>query len=131
MNKVRVAIVLDEDLVNHFEAQAVVRGTTFEGELVAHLSRTREHTSEAPLYIDDNQRRELAALIGAKPSSTPAKLVEMIRRLTSWSVGGMKVKLTPNQEEAIFWMAKSAGKDVKEIAPQVIEEAIAARLQTR
>lgn len=127
---VMVRLTLPAGLMDHFEAQAAITGVQFETYLLEHLTRTRYHTSENPLYIEDNDRVEIQRLLGAKVN-TPERLLDMIRRLVTWKVGTHKLELTPNQIEQIAGYARTMGRPAAEIAPGLIADTIAARFQTR
>lgn len=131
ITKIRVDIPIEDSVLQIYEKAAAERGIGLEALIGSHLLRTKAAAGDDnPFYLAPAEVSDIRKSLGAKVS-TPAKLVEMIRRITGWKIGGVSIKLTPNQQEQIHWYAKSAGKPVAEIAQMVIERAITRELKTR
>jgi hypothetical protein len=128
---VSLRIVLDSNVLDAFEARAVLEGVDVDHVIARHLSATKFFDAKDPIYLNDAQRAKLSNILGANAASTPAKLVDMIERLVTLRVGGLKIKLTKNQSEQIAERAKMLGRPVEQVAQQTIEDALAAFLGTR
>lgn len=128
--KVRLDLPIEEEVLQSFDEMAKDRGIGLEAMIAAHLFRTRTIKDDNFIVLDEDQCRQIKRLVGAK-ISTADKLLDMLERLTKWKVGGMNIKLTPNQQEQILWYARSANKPVEEIGPMLVERAIARELKTR
>lgn len=130
ITRIRLDIPFDPETLASYEARAAERGVNFETAVSDHLYHTQTVPEGQLIVLGESEIAEVKRLLGAK-ISTAKKLLDMLRRLTGWKVGGMQIKLTPNQQEQIVWYARSAGKPVEEIAPMLIERAITRELKTR
>lgn len=118
-----VRLSLPDELFAHFEAQAFVTGVPVEDQIIAHLTRTRDYSADSPIYLDDVAARKVRQLLGAR-INTPAKLVDMIERLTRMKVAGRTIDISPARQEAIVWWAKSAQLKPEDALPMIFDQAL-------
>lgn len=118
-----VRIDLPEDLANHFEGLAAARGTTIEAELVSHLQRTRDWCGSAPIFLADAHAAEIRRLLGGRVS-TADKLIDMVRRLVTWRVGGHKIELSPAKAEALHFYIQSLQQPPDRGAQHAVDAAL-------
>lgn len=119
-----VRIALSPDLLAHFEGLAIINGLPLESVIVNHLARTRNQVADAsPIYLNDAQAQEVRRLLGGR-ITTPDKLLDMVRRLVTWKVGGQKIELSPSRAEAAVWYAKSLQMPLEQAIPQMIDRAL-------
>lgn len=121
--------ISDPDLLASYRTAAEKRGMSLEAFLDQMLRTVFDHLDEG-IYIDKSGALEISRRLGNRVKDQ-ASLLDMIRRLTTWNVGGIKIQLSPNQEEQIYWGARGLGKPIEEIGKMLIEEGIARRLRTR
>lgn len=124
-------VALPTWLLDHFEGLAAATGVDLDAYLADHLTKTAFWgTDEAPIYLKDSERAGIQRMLGAKVS-TPERLLEMISRLVAWKAGPHKIELRPNQLEQLAQIAKTLGRPLAEVAPQVLADAITEKLGTR
>lgn len=129
--KIRIELELEDSVLAQYDGLAEAAGLTLNQLITEHLTATRNWIGDrSAIHLSDAQALIVKQRLGAK-ISTPERLLDMIERLTSWKVGGLKIKLTPNQQDQIRWYARSAGKPIDEIGPMLVERAIARELKTR
>lgn len=128
---IRVSVNLAGTVITKL-SESLRPGQTIEEAISEHMSRTIGYSrlDSSPIHLDDEAVKQIRTLLGGKVS-TAAKLIDMIERLVSKRIGGYKIKLSPNQQEQLIWMAKSLGRPVDEVAPEIIQQAIENYLQTR
>jgi predicted RNA-binding Zn ribbon-like protein len=119
-----IRIALPGPLLDHFEAQSLISGVSLEQQVVDHLYATRDYAGDrAPIYLNDRESSEVRKLLGGRIKKG-ADLVDMVRRLCSWKVGGYKLALRPAVQEQIAEYAKALNKPIEEAGPELIETAI-------
>jgi hypothetical protein len=121
-------LALPSDLLTHFEAQAFLADQPVEELIVAHLQRTRDYTSSAPIYLDDAAAKLIRRHLGAR-INTPEKLVDMIVRLSSMKVAGTKIDVSPARQEAMVWWAKSMQLSLEDALPKLFDQALGGLLK--
>lgn len=116
-------IALPADLLAAFEARAFLAGCAPEELIVRHLTATRDYTAESPIYLDDVHAKEIRRLLGGRVN-TPDKLLDMVGRLIKMRVGGKQVEVTPEQQEAMVWFARSLQLNLDDALPQIFKQAL-------
>lgn len=118
-------ISLPSDLVAHFEVQAFLADNqAIEQYIASHIARTREFVGgEGEMYLTPAEAKEMRQILGGR-INTPEKLLDMLRRLMTWKVGGAKVELTTEQQQAVVWWAKSAQIRLEDAIPQLTKQAL-------
>lgn len=122
-----VRIKLPAELAAQYDALSDLSGEPIDTLLSSALRRALDYT-DASYAIDKTGDAEIRRLLGGRVDSQ-AKLLDMIRRLVSVHVGGHRVELRPAVMEQIMWAARSLGKPVEEVAPQMIAEAVAEKFR--
>jgi hypothetical protein len=101
-----VRIELPQALYESYESLA---GDAPPDALIAEsLARALEWVG-AKYAIDAASDHAIRSMLGARTDSAP-KLIEMLRRLTSVHVGGIRIELRTATQEQIYWACRSAGK---------------------
>lgn len=126
-------IQLDEDLHDHYAAQAILAGKEPEAFIVEHLTRTRDYLDANPIYVTGAQAAEIRKILGGRTNSGLA-LVEGVRRLASWSLTvppneRVTLELLPAVWEQLYWRARSEQRDPKQAIPELIINAVREKLQ--
>jgi hypothetical protein len=128
MTKAIFRLELPNALVEQYEALASVSGKSFDEYIALTLERGIEW-SGASYPITEAADKEIRGMLGGRIDSAD-KLVEMIRRLITFHIGGWRVEIKPAVQEQIFWALKSMGKegDAK-AAEELIAGAIAEKFR--
>lgn len=122
-----VRIKIPAALAEQYDLLAELTGQPIDTVLATALGRALDY-SDASYAIDKAGDTEIRRMLGGRVDSQ-AKLLDMIRRLVSVHVGGHRVELRPAVMEQIMWAARSLGKPVEEVAPQMIAEAVAEKFR--
>lgn len=127
---IRTTIDLPDDLLGRFEALAAARGESVEQAIIKHLSDTRYHTdsAEEAIYLNRSDSMEVRRLLGGRVNSAE-KLIDMLRRLVTWKVGGFKFELSVARVEAVRSYARSYGMTVEKAGQTILNQAIGAFLK--
>jgi hypothetical protein len=133
---VRVTIQLPAAIYNTLGARAVLAGRSPEQAIADHVARTASFTADNPYYFDDKQSTRIRELLGTRSASSQS-VVEAVEILVSLGLGGGRVRLSLEQQEALKIRAKAKGVDMRDpakVAASVSEDignAVARLLQTR
>jgi hypothetical protein len=122
----RLRLDLPAELVEHYEARALLADMTIEEYIADHLHRTRDLTEPTAIHLSALESSAVRRMLRAH---TGADIVAAIKRVVSWKVGGWSIELPESVQEQIHWYAKSSGKPIDDIAPQLILDSIRARFQ--
>lgn len=122
-----VRIKLPAELAAQYDALADLTGEPIDT-LLAKALRTALDYADAKYAITEAGDKEIRRMLGGRVDGQ-AKLLEMVGRLVSVHVGGHRVELRPAVMEQIAWAARSLGKPVEEVAPQMIAEAVAEKFR--
>ena len=119
---------LPTELVEQYEALALTANRPFDEVLEKVLQRALDW-SDAAYVIDQVGDKEIRRMLGGKIDSQ-AKLLDMIGRLLTVHVGGIKVELRTSVQEQIYWSLKSMGKEGdKAAAGELIAQAVAEKFR--
>lgn len=124
----RLRIDLPSELVEQYEALAILAGLALEDYISQHLTRTQHWTDRAPIYLDDAQSAKIRKLLGARVGST-VSVVDAVRKAVGFGVGGFNIDLPMPVLEQLYWAAKSAGRPIELVAPELILAAIREKFQ--
>lgn len=91
--QVRFSISLPEPLYDRYAVRAAQYNRTPEEEIVLRLQRCADHTADTPIYLNDQDRKELCALTG-KLIANSTSLVQFVRNLMSLQVEHVEVPLS-------------------------------------
>ena len=89
---IRLTVHLDEEVARKFEDRAASLGMSLETYMAAHLAMCADYTSEKPLYLTDENRRELERLLG-RNFDTAEDFMIFMRRMHLVDVADTKVSL--------------------------------------
>ncbi len=122
-------IKLPTELVDQYEALALTSDTPID-EVLRKALQQGLAWSNAAYVIDWAGDREIRRLLGGKIDGQ-GKLLDMIGRLLSVHVGGIKVELRVAVQEQIHWALKSMGREGdKQAAAELIAGAVAEKYRT-
>ena len=122
-----VRLRLPESTVEVCGAIALTSARTLD-EVIADLLARALELADAAYVIDRAADKRIRGLLGGRVDSAP-KLIDMIERLKTAHVGGMRVELPLAVQEQIQWAAHSLGKSVEEVGPQLILDAVRERFR--
>jgi hypothetical protein len=92
MASLRSRLDLPPAVIEEYERQATAHGVTLDELLSSRLAETVDFTSLKPLYISDEKRRELEAVLGRNLNS-PDELIKEVRRASTIRIDNVRVTL--------------------------------------
>ena len=90
---VKITLRVPETLADQYAERAAKYGREVEDEILLRLRDCREHTASSPIYLNDDQRNELAQLAGRGFRSAD-ELMSWARKQCSLSVGEVTIPLS-------------------------------------
>lgn len=98
LTEVSLRIRIPEDLAEQYQQQAEAAGVDIEELISKRLKACVTHGAQRPLFFDDDQRRELEAILqGMFPNAKSA--LKALRTAMSVRVQGVPITLTPQALE--------------------------------
>lgn len=91
---------LPTEIADIYEKQSVLRNTSTEDLIAERLQKSVNHTSEKPLYLSDEQRQKLEAVL-ERNLHRPKDLVEAVVHVVGIRVENVKVLLSPDVIERL------------------------------
>ncbi len=102
---IRLTLNLDEKVASKLEEQVSSGDITLEDLVNARLAKCQDHNSDKPLYLTDEDRRELEKLLG-RNFDTVADFMLFMTRMHLVNVAGAKV---PIDQPLLQQLQKSCG----------------------
>lgn len=123
-------VSLPTNLVEKYEAVASATGETLDEVCARGLQNALDFVGRMCYMIDQAGDKEIRRMLGGKIDGQ-AKLLDMIGRLLTVHVGGIKVELRTSVQEQIHWALRSMGKEGdQKAAGELIAQAVAEKFRS-
>lgn len=120
---VTLKLKLPESLADVYGERAAKRGRDAEDEIASHLAKTREYSSQTPIYLTDADRSTLSEIAG-KQISTGADLIAWVRHLSTISVADVDIPLGE------LLLARLDGRRFGKTLPDLLKQVVVEQLES-
>ncbi len=108
---IKTTVALPEDLHDEYAEQAIDENMTVEEIISQRLSRCHDHKGRRPLWLNDEQLREIESILGGRRYESPKQLINDLRYRYTITLQGKPIHIPEDLYHAIRIRAEEIHAD--------------------
>lgn len=121
--RIRIQIDLPDEVVAYYERQATSERSA-ESLIAQRLIDCRDHTAQRGIYLNDDHRREIEAILGGALLANGAELVRQLTRFYTVQIGGANVRLPEQVYLRLDSLARDTGTPMRDMIVDICQNAL-------